>query len=438
MSRTEDTDFMRDLRAAYIRPPRTSASLLLISIIIFFIWAVFWSRDATLDEVTNGLGQVIPSGDVQVIQNLEGGIVSEIMVRQGDIVKEGQVLVVIDDTQFRSSLLEDRARHHGYMAAAARLKAEIDESDPVFPKEVIDEYPDLVKGEIALFKSHNEELRSSLAVLRDQLDQKKQEVVELRGRIDQLTESYNLALEELAIVEPLVKSRATSRMELIRLKREISDIEGKLKAAKQAEPRILSALSEAERRIEEQRAVSKSKSLAELNDAKVNMAALSGTLTSAKDRLSRTEVRSPANGTVKQIHVNTVGGVVRPGMDLVEIVPLEDNLLVEARIRPSDIAFLHPGQEVKVKITAYDYTIYGSLDAKLEQISADSITDEEGESFYEIRVRTDRNFLTRGDERLPIIPGMIAEVDVLTGKKTVFDYLMKPILRAQQKALRER
>ena len=231
----------------------------------------------------------------------------------------------------------------------------------------------------------------------------------------------------------------SARIELIRLERQINDISGELNTTQKAIPRVQASLNEAQGRISERKANFKAEIAADLVQAQAEYAAISEVVTSAEDRVRRTEVRSPVNGEVQQILINTIGGIVQPGQDLLHIVPLEDNLLVEAQIRPADIAFLFPGQEAQVKITAYDFSIYGGLTAILEQISADTITNDDGESFYQIRVRTKRNFLlSKEGETLPIIPGMIAEVDILTGKKTVMDYLLKPILKARQKAMRER
>lgn len=438
MSRSQDAEFMRDLRAAVMRPPRLAANTLLFAIVTFFALAVFWASRAPLDEVTTGMGQVIPSGKVQVVQNLEGGIVSDIRVREGEEVAAGDVLLLIDNTQFLSNYEEDRAKYLGLRAAAARLRAEVEGRDATFPDEVRDADPALVRNEFALHAARKAELDSSIAVLRRQVDQKRQELVELDTRITQAERAMALAEEELAITQPMVERGVTSRIDLIRLRREMTDIETNLLGAQQAVPRAQAALEEAENKIAERHAAFRKVARAELNEAELKISALSKVLTLAKDRLARTEVRAPVTGTVKTLNVNTVGGVIKPGEDLVEIVPREDRLLVEARIRPSDIAFLRPGQDARVKVTAYDYAVYGSMDAELVHISADTVVDDAGESYFLVRVRTDVTHMGDDDARLPIIPGMVAEVDVLTGRKTVLDYLLKPILRARDRALRER
>lgn len=437
--RLEDAEFMSDLRSAVMRGPRVSASILFLSIVAFFVGAVYWASVATLDEVTTGEGRVIPSSQIQVLQNLEGGILAKIHVREGEIVEQSQVLLTIDDTQAASKYREDRARVLALRASVARLQAEQQGKPPEFPDEVVAERPDLVETELAVYGARTTELRSSIEVYRRQIEQRKQELVELDSRIGQLTDNLALGHEELDILAPLVEQGVSARIELIRLQRQVNDIEGDLMAARQSVPRARSALNEVRRRVEERRAAYLSEVASALAAARGELASVNEVMASAQDRVRRTQVRSPVQGTVIKLYINTIGGVIRPGEDLLEIVPLEDNLLVEAQIRPADIAFLHPGQAAKVKITAYDFAIYGGIDAELEQISADTILNEEGERFYQIRVRTNRNFMVdKQGNLLPIIPGMVAEVDILTGKKTVLQYLMKPILRAGGRAMRER
>ncbi len=437
--RLEDAEFMSDLRSAVMRGPRVSASILFLSIVAFFVGAVFWASVATLDEVTTGEGRVIPSSQIQVLQNLEGGILAKIHVREGEIVEQSQVLLTIDDTQAASKYREDRARVLALQASVARLRAEQEGKPPEFPDAVVTERPDLVETELAVYGARSNELNSAIEVYRRQIEQRKQELVELDSRIGQLTDNLALGHEELSILAPLVEQGVSARIELIRLQRQVNEIEVDLKAARQSVPRARSALNEVRRRVEERRAAYLSEVASALAAASGELASVSEVMASAQDRVRRTEVRSPVQGTVIKLYINTIGGVIRPGEDLLEIVPLEDNLLVEAQVRPADIAFLRPGQAAQVKITAYDFAIYGGIDAELEQISADTILNEEGERFYQIRVRTNRNFMVdREGNSLPIIPGMVAEVDILTGKKTVLQYLMKPILRAGGRAMRER
>jgi membrane fusion protein, adhesin transport system len=433
-----DAEFVIGRAGADLHAPRGFAHLLLFAVVAFFVVFFAWASWAELEEVTRGDGKVIPSSQVQVVQNLEGGIVAEIPAREGAIVQRGEVLVRIDNVRAASELRESRQRYLSLQGALSRLRAEVGDVPLAFAPEVMAEAPDVAQSESALYRARREALLSELEVLRSQAAQREQERTELATRLDQLERSHALAREELAITEPLATSRVVSRVQLLRLQREVNDLAGELEATRLAMPRIEAALREATRRIEERQLSFRAEAQRELTAVQAEAAALQEEITAEADMVSRTEVRSPVRGTVKQLFVNTVGGVIQPGADLVEIVPLEDNLLVEAKVRPADIAFLRPGQPAVVKITAYDFAIYGGLDALVEDISADTITDERGESFYRVRVRTDESALHEAGEPLPIIPGMTTQVDILTGQKTVLDYLLRPILSAKERALRER
>jgi membrane fusion protein, adhesin transport system len=433
-----DPEFAIGRAAAELHAPRGFAHLLLFVIAAFFVIFFAWASWAELDEVTRGEGKVIPSSQVQVVQNLEGGIVAEIPVREGAIVEPGEVLVRIDDVRAASELRESRQRYLALQGALSRLRAEVDDVPVAFAPEIMTEASGVAQSEGALYRARKEALQSELEILRSQAAQREQELTELATRLGQLERSHALALEELEITEPLAASRVVSRVQLLRLEREVNDLAGELEATRLAVPRVEAALREATRRIDERQLSFRAEAQRELTAVQAEAAALQEVITAEADMVSRTEVRSPVRGTVKQLFVNTVGGVIQPGADLVEIVPLEDNLLVEAKVRPADIAFLRPGQPAVVKVTAYDFAIYGGLDAVVEDISADTITDERGESFYRVRVRTHESALHEAGEPLPIIPGMTTQVDILTGEKTVLDYLLKPILRAKERALRER
>lgn len=436
--RREDAAFVTGRDGADLQRPRAFAHLLLVVIVAFFAIAITWASYAQLDEVTRGEGRIIPSRQIQVVQNLEGGIVAAILVREGEVVDEGQVLLRINDIRAGSEFRERRERYHALAGALARLRAEVTGEEIRIPEVLETDAPDVVRNERSLHAARRAALETEIAILERQVDQRRQELKELAQRRDQLTRSLELAREELAITEPLAAGRVVPKIDLLRLQRQINDLEGELEAARLAIPRVESALGEAEGRIDERRLAFRAEAQRELNTVRSEAAALAETIAADADRVERTGVRSPVRGTVNKLLVTTVGGVVQPGEDLVEIVPLEDSLLVEAQVRPADIAFIHPGQTATVKVTAYDFSIYGGLDAVVEEISADTIADERGESFYRIRVRTTENQLRPGGEPLPIIPGMTTQVDILTGEKSVLDYLLKPILRAKDEAMRER
>ncbi len=434
----EELEFLSDLRSAVQKGPKMSANLLLLTMIVFFVGAMVWASYAEIDQVTRGSGKVIPSGQVQVVQNLEGGIVSEILVKEGQTVKRNQVLLRIDDTRLASEYRENQTESLALKAQIARLQAEINPTELRFPEELTQKVPEVIADETALYLAHQQQLQSTIAILTQQAEQQQQELTELKARIKPLHQSLNYAKQEVEMTIPMVEKGVTSKVELLRLQRQISELSLNLQSARLQIPKAKSALTEAHRRIKEEQQKARSLALAELNKARNRLNTLTELVPALKDKVLRTEVRSPVEGIIKTISVNTIGGVIQSGMSLVEIVPLEKNLLVEAKINPADIAFIHPQQPAQVKITAYDFAIYGALAAKLEHISADTINDEQGNSFYLIRVRTEHNHLyDKAHKPLPIIPGMTAEVDVITGKKTVMAYLLKPILRAWGQALRE-
>ncbi len=367
-------------------------------IVIFFIVALLWGALAMLDEVTVGLGKIVPSSQIQIIQNLEGGILTELSVHEGEVVKKDQVLVRLSDTKSTANYKEGRKRYLAFLASNARLFAQSNGHDKVaFPPEVLDEASDSVKIETKLFQSQMKSFDESISYL---------------------SKSYRLGNEELQKTKPLLAKGAASEVEIIRLERQVNDLKGQ---------------------IEDKKNKFKADAQSEHNKNQLEIQGLEQSNIYSADQLTRTIIKSPVNGAVKKLHVVTLGGVIQPGMTIMEIVPIEDNLLIEARVKPNDIAFLKIGQEATVKVSAYDFSTYGGIKGILEQISADTMIDEKsGESYFLIKVRTDKNYIVRDEKHLPIIPGMTAEVDVLTGRKSVLSYLMKPLLKTKQNALRER
>lgn len=418
--------------------PKGLTHILLLFIVALAGISLAWASWARLEEVTRGEGRVIPSRQTQVVQNLEGGIVADILVREGEIVEPGQVLMRIDNIRAASDFRERRSRHLALLAALARLEAEVEDSEPVFPEEALAEAPGIVSAETRLFNSRQIALRSELEILRQQREQREQELAELQTRERQYAESLRLAREELRILAPLAERRVVSQSELLQLQRQVNDLNGNLEQTRLAIPRVQSAVREAQERIENARDNFRSEAYREMSTLRGELAGIVEVIVAGEDRVRRTEVRSPVRGTIKELKFNTIGGVIQPGDPIVEITPLDDTLLVEARVRPADIAFLRPDLPAMVKITAYDFSIFGGLEGRVEQISADTITDERGESFYRVRVRTNETSLGTEENPLEIIPGMTAQIDVITGEKTVLDYLLKPILKARNEALRER
>ena len=433
-----DLEYMKSLSSAVLEKSSSSSRLVLWTIVLAIAWLLIWADNAPIDEITRGAGKVIPTHKIQVVQNLEGGIVSKVFVKEGDFVKEGQPLLKLQDIMFSSTYEENRLKIKELEAKIIRLKAEANDKPFVAPKSDDEDFKAFLDDEESLYYSDMKQLQSSLDVISSQLKQRESELTEAKAKQKQTKKSLDLIEEEITIKKPLVKKGIVSNVEFITLKREKNEIEGTLEAITLSIPRIKSTINEAKRKYEEVKLLFQNKAKKELNEVKAELSRTKETINALGDRVYRTVVRSPVSGTIKQLFVNTRGGVIKPGMDIVEIVPKEDTLLIEAKIKPSDIAFLHVGQKAVIKFTAYDFSIYGGLNGTLSHISADTITDEEDNTFYLVHVKADKDYLVHNDEKLYIKVGMVASVDILTGKKTVLDYLLKPILKAKDRALRER
>jgi len=361
--------------------------LSIITVILFVVWASF----AEIDEVTRGEGRIIPSSRLQMIQSLEGGIIESLLVDEGDMVEAGQVLVSLDQTRFYAAYMEGLSQSVALKAAIARLDSEVkDQNTITFPDGFDLETPE-VKSEIALFKARR--------------DRKQQTIASLQREID-------ISNKEYSVLKPLVKRKAVSKMELLRVDKTIEELKGKVASVNN------SYMQDA---------------YTELTEKKGYLNALMETLVQKEDQLKRTQIVSPVRGQINDILVTTRGGVIQPGEPIMKVLPVDDQLLIEARIKPKDVAFLAPGMKAKVKITAYDYTIYGDLEGTLEQISADTFEEDTAqgkEYYYQVLIHTDKNYLERNGEKLPIRPGMITQVDILGAKRTVLSYLLKPLIKA--------
>ncbi len=428
-----------EVNKALIEDAPRVVRLTIWAIIAFFVFLMLWANFAVIDEVTKGDGKAIPSSKIQKIQNLEGGIVADLFVKEGQIVEAGAPLIRLDDTRFASNVGETEADRLSMLLRVERLSAEVEDRPLNFPEDVLKAVPGQAKSEESLYISRRQQLHDEIGGLQEQLIQRQQELREFTSKQAQYRQQLGFQRQEISMSEPLVAQGAVSPVEVLRLRRAEAETRGQLDATTLAIPRAESAIKEVQRKVDETRGKFRSEALTQLNEARTDLNKAQATGKALEDRVSRTLVTSPVRGIVNKLLVNTIGGVIQPGSDLVEIVPLDDTLLVEAKIRPQDIAFLHPGQEATVKFTAYDYTIYGGLKARLEQIGADTITDEDKKTtYYIIKLRTDRSHLGTDEKPLLIIPGMVASVDIITGKKTVLSYLLKPIIRARAEALHER
>jgi len=430
--------FMSEVDQAMYGRGRRMAYMMSSAILIMLLGFLLWAKLAVLDEVTRGFGRVIPSQRVQEIQNLEGGILSEIYVHEGQVVEKDTLLCRLRNEQAASFFRDAKTKAQEHKAAIARLLAVVEDHEPVFDDDLKENAPQLVDDQMRIYTAQKRQLEIELGVLQDQFEQKQSEVGEMEGRRRQLKKSLEVAQKQRDIAKPLVEKHIHSELDYLALEQKVLELKGDVDALTLGLPRTERAAKEAQGRVEQRKAEFRSQALEEINERRRELLSIEETLTAGGDRVTRTDVRSPVKGIVKHILVNTLGGVVKPGESIMEVVPLDDTLLVEANVKPSDIAFLHPQQKAMVKITAYDFSIYGGLEGTVENISADTIQNEKGENFYLVKVRTKNNAIAYRGEKLPIMPGMTAQVDILTGKKSVLAYLLKPILKAKQNALRER
>lgn len=434
----EDLEFMSELEAATNIKPSVASSLFLWAVLVLFAWGFVWASFSEVEERIRGNGQVMPSSDVQVVQSLEGGILTDILVSEGDRVKKGQVILRIDDIQFSAEGKGIEAQRMGLKAKQARLKAETQNQPFAIDPDLAAKFPEIAENEEKLYRSRQSELKTSLDIVEDEVREAEANISEARASISKYSKSKELLQQELEITRKLVEKKAQPEIEKIRLERELNEASGNLSTAYQTQQSLEARLSAARKKEAEKLGAFKSQALGELNDVEAKIAAIEQNLKSVEDKVSRTELKSPVDGIVHKMHVKTEGGVIQPAQKLAEIVPSDDALMIRAKVSPSDIAFLKPGQDVRVTVTAYDPQIYGTLKGKLERIGADTIEDQQGNVFFEIDVRTDKNFLGDDAHPLPIAPGMVSETEVIVGKRTILTYLMKPVLRTKDRAFTEK
>ncbi|MHB2092639.1 HlyD family type I secretion periplasmic adaptor subunit [Pantoea dispersa] len=396
-----DAEFMNDVQASLLSQTTPGSKLVMWIIIAVIGIGLTWANYARVEEITKGDGKVISRSREQVIQSLEGGILAEMNVREGTVVNRGDVLLKIDPTRAQSSYREALSKVIGLKGSIARLRAEA-YAQPLMFDEQVQSDPAVVAQETKAYESRKRALNDS---------------------INSLQRSYALSMREIRLAEPLAAKGLLSEVELLRMQRQANDIQAQ---------------------IVERRNRYQSDANTELARLELELSQVSENLIGRADVVERTTITAPVRGTVKNVRVNTIGGVIQPGEHILEIVPLEEQLLVEGKIRPSDVAFLRPGLPAKVKITAYDFAIYGGLDGHVEYISPDTLKDDQkaasgrpDDTYYRVLILTDKSTLHAGNKDLPIIPGMVATVEIRTGEKTILDYLLKPVLKAKE-AFRER
>jgi adhesin transport system membrane fusion protein len=404
-------------------------------ILVFLVWASF----AKLDQVARGEGKVIPSSEIQQLQHQEGGTVDAILVKEGEKVQMNQVIMRLSNVGASSDLGASEAKYNGLKAKLIRLQAEADgKGMPEFPDDLTKAAPEAVSLELNTYRADTLKLSSEIDVLRSQLNQREQEVNEITTKISDTNRVISLAQQEMDMISPLVERGSAPKRDLLQMQQQMAQHKTDLNGLRAALPRARAAVEEARARLSDATTQFRAGAQADLAQTQIEMQTIGQTLGGLEDKKARTEIRSPVDGIVKDLKINTVGGVVKPGETVAEIVPTDDTLLVEARIRPADIAFIYPGQKAMVKLTAYDFSIYGGLPGEVADISADSITDEKGNSFYRVKVRTKVTSIKHEGQELPIIPGMVATVDILTGERTVMEYMLKPLIKTVDSAMRER
>jgi adhesin transport system membrane fusion protein len=433
-----DFDFMNSLSSAMLAGSSSRLNILFYVICLVIIATITWSYFAELDERTRGNGRTIPSRQIQVVQNLEGGIIEKLHVVEGQSVKKGEILVTIDDTSLGSSFDESTSKISELRAKSSRLRAESGITPSIVDIEGDSKMTELLHNEKRLYASHLRQHENKKSVLQQQMQQRKIELQDARQDLKSFKTSQKMINRELELSRPLRQKQLLSELEFLQLEQRDLEKKQEINRTIKKIEKLKLQIVEADQKIKELDETRHFEAMEELNAVLAEINRLAFMQVAIEDRVTRTNVRSPVDGTVKQLLINTVGGVLKPGMDILEIVPNDEGLLVETKIKPSDIAFIYPGQKAVLKFTAYDFAIYGGLDGEVSHISADTITDDKGAEFYLVRVKSEENYLGSEDNKKKIIIGMTAQVDIITGKKTVMQYLMKPILRAKNNALRER
>ena len=433
-----DYEYMNSLSAALIhtRPKKLHWVLVsfLITIIIFIVWASY----AQIDEIARGSGKVVPNGQNQIIQNLEGGIVSKILVKEGDFVEKNQVLIRISNEKSSSTVASNELKSFYLQAQIQRLKAELKRKKFVYKKTDNTQLNAFLDNENELFEINKKQLESKILILKEQIKQKENELKDSRQTITHMRFSVNAISKEVEMTRPMVKRGIRSQVDFLKLQREQSDARQKLQSAILSVSKIKSEILELKKRIDETYQINDQETRSKLNETITSLRDLEANSVASTDQVLRTIVKSPLNGIVQKLHVNTIGGSVKPAQDLIEIVPTDYKLIVEVKILPKDIAFIYHGQKAIVKFSAYDFSIYGGLEGKVINISPDTTTEKDDKTYYIVRIETDRNYIGDENKKMKIIPGMVADVDIITGKKTILDYILKPILKTKQYTFTER
>jgi len=434
----DDYEFMNSVSASILYSRNKKLHWVLISFFITITLFIVWASFAQIDEIARGNGKIVPNGQNQIVQNLEGGIVSEILVKEGDFVKKDQILIKISNEKSSSTVASNDLKSFYLQAQIQRLKAELKREPFVYKKTDNEQLNAFLYNENELYEINQNQLKSKVLILKEQIKQKNNELKDARQTITHMRFSVNAIKQEVEMTRPMVKRGIRSQVDFLKLQREQSDARQKLQSAILSISKTKSEILELNKKIDETYQMNDSETRQKLNEIITSLRDLEANSVASEDQVLRTIVKSPSNGIVQKLHINTIGGSIKPAQDLIEIVPTDYKLIVEVKILPKDIAFIYHGQKAIVKFSAYDFSIYGGLEGKVINISPDTITEKDDKTYYLVRIETDRNYIGDKDKQLKIIPGMVANVDIVTGKKTILDYILKPILKTKQYTFTER
>jgi adhesin transport system membrane fusion protein len=429
------SDRLQDLVQSHSRPPMRAIA---VSIAVAICGFLAWSTWAHIDEVAIAAGEVTPQGRIKVVQHLEGGIIERIDVAEGDTVQEGAALMQLSLGTDSLNREEIQVQLDGLILKRARLLAEVNGTELALPPELAARHPDIAESERRSYAARRNELNSAVAVIAQQTRQKQGQLQELTVRLRSLQRDLSLTDEKYAISTSLLSEGLTSKLEHLELEREVQRLRGQIAVVRETIPNARAAIEESEARVQEEREKALGRAQEELSSVEPAIARLRERLSEATSQVQRTEVRSPIDGIVKNLRYNTIGGVVRPGEPILDLVPLNDSLVVEAKLNPVDRGYVREGQPATVKVSSYDFIRYGGLDGEVAQIAADTDVDTSGNPYYRVVVRTDKTYLGEAEGSLPITPGMQATVDIHTGTRSVIWYLVKPVLKLRHEAFRER
>jgi len=434
----KELEFLNSRSAAVLEQTALHSKIFLWIVILTVAVAIFWMDRTMLDEVVKGYGKIVPSGKVKSIQNLEGGIIKEIMVKEGDSVKKGQPVLKIEDVFYSSSHEKNRLKYDELFAKSIRLRAEAFSKPFVEPKKMENGLTELIEKERNLYESNQQQLHKNLEVVRSQIKQHRGKLAELKESQKELKEAMQLVQKQIDINAPLIERKIVSEVDFLKLQQEKNNVQQELTKTRYAIKTMKSVIEETQNTLDGTSLAFQNEAKEEFNSIDAEMKRIKETQLALNDQVQRTLIHSPVTGVVKIMHVNTIGGVVQPGKEIMDILPTGDTLLVEVRIHPKDIAFIYPDQRAVVKLTAYDFQIYGGLNGKVIRISPDSITEQDGTTYYNVWIETDRNFLGTKESPLKLIPGMVVDSDIITGKKSILSYIIGPVLKTTENALKER